>query len=49
MADVEIICALEKEFAINITDSEAENTHTIKAIIQLVANKVKLNDPNNFI
>lgn len=40
MADVEIICALEKEFGINITDEEAENTHTVKDIVLLVARKV---------
>ncbi|MDP2247304.1 MAG: acyl carrier protein [Nitrosomonadales bacterium] len=41
MADVEIICGLEKEFAIKITDSEAEKTRTIDDIIQLVITKTK--------
>lgn len=39
MADVEIICALEKTFDIKILDKEAEETKTINDIINLVARK----------
>ena len=45
MADVEIICALEKKFGIKITDNEAENTHTVKDIVNLVVRKVTANNP----
>lgn len=41
MADVEIISALEKEFSIKISDAEAENTHTVKDIVKLVARKLE--------
>jgi acyl carrier protein len=41
MADVEIICALERKFGINISDFEAENTHTIRDIVMLVFNKLE--------
>ncbi len=41
MADVEIICGLEKEFSIKITESEAERTKSIDDIIQLVTIKTK--------
>ena len=36
MADVEIVCALEEEFSIKITDEEATNAKTIRDIINLV-------------
>ncbi len=41
MADVEIICALEKEFGITISDSEAKNIQTVKDIIHLVTKKIE--------
>ena len=44
MADVELICALEKEFEINITDNEAMNTKTINDIVQLVCHKLEVHD-----
>lgn len=40
MADVEIICSLEKRFAISITDEEAESTKTVDDIIGLVHRKI---------
>jgi len=40
MADVEIIIALEKEFNIIISDAEAEATHTIRDIVNLVWKKI---------
>lgn len=40
MADVEIIVGLEKKFGIKIQNHEAENTHTIRQLVQLVARKV---------
>lgn len=45
MADVEIICALEKAFGIKITDNEAENTHTVKDIVSLVTRKITTKHP----
>jgi acyl carrier protein len=41
MADVEIVCALEKEFAIKITDEEAANMRTIQNMVDLVWSKRK--------
>jgi acyl carrier protein len=42
MADVEIVCALEETFSINISDEEAANAHTIQDIVDLVWCKVQL-------
>lgn len=42
MADVEIICALEKQFNINILGEEAEKTQTVNDIINLVTRKTAL-------
>ena len=39
MADVEIVLALEEEFDIKISDKEAEETHTIRDIVNLVQHK----------
>jgi acyl carrier protein len=44
MVDVEIVCALEKEFSINISDEEAVNTKTINDIMQLVFRKLEDKD-----
>jgi acyl carrier protein len=41
MADVEIICELEKRFSIKITNEEAVNVHTVKDIVDLVWRKVQ--------
>jgi acyl carrier protein len=41
MAGVEIVCALEEEFSIKITDEEAENARTIQDIVNLVWHKVQ--------
>lgn len=41
MADVEIVCALEKRFEIKISDKEAANAVTVKDIIKLVWKKVE--------
>jgi len=41
MADVEIVLSIEKEFNIKITDKEAEETHTIRDIINLIELKIK--------
>lgn len=40
MADVEIICSLEKRFAITISDDEAESTKTVGDIVGLVSRKI---------
>ncbi len=40
MADVELVLALEEHFQIKITDPEAEKTHTILELVQLVSTKV---------
>lgn len=40
MADVEIVIALEKEFNIKVSDTEAEATHTIRDIVDLVWRKI---------
>ncbi len=40
MADVEIVVELEKEFGIKIADIEAEQTHTIEDIVELVWRKL---------
>jgi len=39
MADVEIVIALEEEFNIKILDKEAEETHSIRDIVNLVQRK----------
>jgi len=41
MADVEVVCALEQEFQIKITDEEAANAQTVRDIVDLVWRKVK--------
>jgi len=41
MADVEVVCALEQKFKIKITDKEAENSQTVREIVELVWRKVK--------
>lgn len=41
MADVEIVCALEEKFGIKIFDEEAEKTHTISEIVNLVYSKIE--------
>ena len=41
MADVEIVCALEERFGIKISDNEAEKTHTVSDIVNLVCNKAR--------
>ncbi len=41
MADVEIVCALEQEFSIKISDEEATNFHTIQDIVNLVSRKIQ--------
>lgn len=40
MADVEIVCALKEKFGIKISDEEAEKTHTISEIVNLVYSKI---------
>jgi acyl carrier protein len=40
MAGVEIILALEERFQIKITDAEAEKTHTVSELVQLISGKV---------
>jgi len=40
MADVEIVLAIEAHFQIKITDSEAQKTHTVSELVQLVSSKV---------
>jgi len=42
MADVEIVCALEAEFSIKITDEEAGNARTIQDIVELVSRKIQM-------
>jgi acyl carrier protein len=44
MVDVEIVCALEKEFGIEISDEEAINTKTINDMMQLVCRKLEVKD-----
>jgi acyl carrier protein len=39
MANVEIICALEKKFNIQILDAEAEQTKTVNDLVTLVSRK----------
>lgn len=41
MADVEIVMRLEAEFAIKITDTEAEQTRTVEDIVNLVWGKLR--------
>ncbi len=41
MADVEVVCALEKEFSIRISDEEATNSRTIQDIVDLVSRKIQ--------
>lgn len=40
MADVEIVCALERKFKIEITNREAENVHTLADLVELVHGKL---------
>ncbi len=40
MANVEIVLAIEEHFQIKIADSEAESTHTVSELVQLVSSKV---------
>lgn len=40
MADVEIIIAIEEHFQVKITDAEAEKTHTVSELVELVSGKV---------
>jgi len=40
MADVEIVLAIEEHFQIKIADSEAQKTHTVSELVQLVSSKV---------
>lgn len=40
MANVEIVLAIEKHFQIKIADPEAEKTHTVSELVQLVSSKV---------
>lgn len=40
MANVEIVCSLEKRFAITIADEEAESTKTVGDIVELVSRKI---------
>lgn len=42
MADVAIVCALEKKFSIKISDEEATTAHTIQDIVDLISRKVKV-------
>ncbi|WP_426172133.1 acyl carrier protein [Pseudoduganella sp. R-34] len=39
MADVEVVCALEERFHIEISDDEALNAHTVEDIVSLVHKK----------
>ncbi len=41
MADVEIVVRLEEEFEIKISDAEAEHTHTVADLVNLVWSKVR--------
>lgn len=40
MANVELVIALEKHFQISISDAEAEQTHTVAQLVQLVHGKL---------
>lgn len=40
MANVEIVLALEEHFQIKIADPEAERTHTVSELVQLVSGKI---------
>lgn len=40
MANLEIVLAIEEHFQIKITDPEAERTHTVSELVQLVSGKV---------
>lgn len=40
LADVEILVAIEERFHINISNAEAEKTHTVLELVRLVADKV---------
>ncbi len=40
MANVEIVLAIEEHFQIKIADPEAENTHTVSELVQLVSSKI---------
>lgn len=41
LADVELICRVEKEFSVSITEAEGRETLTMGALIALVDRKVK--------
>ncbi|MDD2760935.1 MAG: hypothetical protein PHH11_11655 [Methylomonas sp.] len=41
MADREIVCALENKFGIKISEEEAEKTHTVADIMDLVNSKLE--------
>ncbi len=43
MADVEVVCALEQEFKIKISDEEAGNSQTVREFVELVWRKIKEN------
>lgn len=47
MADVEIVCALEKTFGIKIEDQEAERACTISDLMLLVQSKVSEKEAKN--
>lgn len=40
MANVEIVLAIEEHFQLKIADPEAEQTHTVSELVQLVSSKV---------
>lgn len=44
MADVSIVCALEKRFGIKISDTEVERAHSVADIIALVQSKLGAQD-----
>ena len=47
MADVALVLAIEQHFQIQIDDQEAEATHTVADLIQLVANKLEGRERKN--
>ncbi len=40
MANVEIVIAIEQHFQVKIADAEAEKTHTVSELVELVSSKV---------
>jgi acyl carrier protein len=46
LADVELICQIEKEFAVRISEAEAHTTFTMGDLIRLVDEKMKSKTPN---